>query len=33
MIDYAKLKARVFPDVEQTYDEKDTMLYAMGSWP
>ena len=30
MIDYAKLKARVFPDVEQTYDEKDTMLYALG---
>lgn len=30
MIDYAKLKARVFPDLEHTYDEKDTMLYALG---
>lgn len=30
MIDYAKLKARKFPDVEQSYDEKDTMLYALG---
>lgn len=30
MIDYAKLKARKFKDVEHTYDEKDTMLYALG---
>lgn len=30
MIDYSKLKARKFPDVEQSYTEKDTMLYALG---
>ena len=30
MIDYAKLKARKFQDVEHAYDEKDTMLYALG---
>ena len=30
MIDYAKLKARTFPDVEQAYTAKDTMLYALG---
>ena len=30
MIDYAKLKARTFPEVEQTYTAKDTMLYALG---
>lgn len=30
MIDYAKLKARRFQDVEHAYDEKDTMLYALG---
>jgi acyl dehydratase len=29
-IDYAKLKAWSFRDVEQTYREKDTMLYALG---
>jgi acyl dehydratase len=29
-IDYAKLKAWSFKDVEQTYREKDTMLYALG---
>lgn len=30
MIDYAKLKARKFPEVEQSYTAKDTMLYALG---
>ncbi len=30
MIDYAKLKARTFSDVEQSYTKKDTMLYALG---
>ncbi len=30
MIDYAKLRARKFPEVEQTYTAKDTMLYALG---
>jgi acyl dehydratase len=30
VIDYAKLKARTFADVEQTYTAKDTMLYALG---
>ena len=30
MIDYASLKARKFPDVEQAYTKKDTMLYALG---
>ena len=30
MIDYAKLKARKFPDVVQAYTAKDTMLYALG---
>lgn len=30
MIDYAALKARKFPEVEQTYTAKDTMLYALG---
>ena len=30
MIDYAKLKARHFPDAVQTYTQKDTMLYALG---
>ncbi len=30
MIDYASLKARTFPDVEQAYTKKDTMLYALG---
>ena len=30
MIDYEKLKARKFPEVEQTYTAKDTMLYALG---
>ena len=29
-IDYAKLKAWSFKDVEQSYGEKDTMLYALG---
>ena len=30
MIDYARLKARVFPDALQSYTQKDTMLYALG---
>lgn len=30
MIDYAALKARPFPDIVQTYTEKDSMLYALG---
>ena len=30
MIDYEKLRARKFPEVEQTYTAKDTMLYALG---
>ena len=30
MIDYSKLKARTFPEVEQTYTARDTMLYALG---
>lgn len=30
MIDYAALKARKFPEVEQAYTAKDTMLYALG---
>ena len=30
MIDYAKLKARQFPDALQSYTRKDTMLYALG---
>jgi acyl dehydratase len=30
VIDYASLKARKFPEVEQTYAGKDTMLYALG---
>ncbi|MEO8103830.1 MAG: MaoC/PaaZ C-terminal domain-containing protein [Betaproteobacteria bacterium] len=30
MIDYARLKARKFPEVEQSYTAKDTMLYALG---
>jgi acyl dehydratase len=29
-IDYAKLKAWPFPDLEHTYTERDTMLYALG---
>ena len=29
-IDYAKLKAWSFKDVEQSYSEKDSMLYALG---
>ena len=29
-IDYAKLKAWSFRDVEQSYSEKDSMLYALG---
>jgi acyl dehydratase len=29
-LDYHKLKNWAFPDVEQTYSEKDTMLYALG---
>jgi acyl dehydratase len=29
-LDYAKLKAWSFNDVEQTYGEKDSMLYALG---
>ncbi|MBL6457347.1 MaoC family dehydratase N-terminal domain-containing protein [Belnapia sp. T6] len=29
-IDYARLKARHFPDVEQAYGWKDTVLYALG---
>lgn len=29
-IDYEKLKARKFEDVEQSYTERDTMLYALG---
>ena len=29
-IDYDKLKNRAFPEVEQTYAEKDSMLYALG---
>jgi len=30
MIDYERLRARKFPEVEQTYTAKDTMLYALG---
>ena len=30
VIDYFALKARKFPDVEQSYTAKDTMLYALG---
>ncbi|WP_158970070.1 MaoC/PaaZ C-terminal domain-containing protein [Chachezhania sediminis] len=30
MIDYARLKSRPFPAVEQTYTRKDTILYALG---
>ncbi len=30
MIDYHKLKNWVFQDVEQSYTERDTMLYALG---
>jgi acyl dehydratase len=29
-IDYEKLKNRPFPDVEQTYTQRDSMLYALG---
>ena len=29
-IDYDKLMAWKFPDAEQTYTERDTMLYALG---
>ncbi|MCZ4313973.1 MaoC/PaaZ C-terminal domain-containing protein [Comamonadaceae bacterium G21597-S1] len=29
-IEYEKLKAWVFPDVEQTYTTRDTILYALG---
>jgi len=30
MIDYHALKKRPFPDIVQTYTDKDTMLYALG---
>ncbi len=29
-IDYAKLKAWPFPDLEHSYTAKDTILYALG---
>lgn len=29
-LDYDKLKAWPFPDLEQTYSERDTILYALG---
>jgi acyl dehydratase len=29
-IDYDKIKNWVFPEIEQTYTEKDSMLYALG---
>ena len=29
-IDYDKLMARAFPDVEHAYSIRDTMLYALG---
>ncbi len=29
-IDYEKLKGRVFPEVEHTYTQRDTMIYALG---
>ena len=29
-IDYEKIKNWAFPDIEQTYGEKDSMLYALG---
>lgn len=29
-LDYRKIRNRAFPDVVQTYDEKDTILYALG---
>jgi len=30
MINYQALKNRHFPDIVQTYVERDTMLYALG---
>jgi acyl dehydratase len=29
-LDYARVQSRVFPDVEATYTDRDTMLYALG---